>query len=372
VQPEFLPAFEELQRAMTAGDDVVARRILRGIQARGPTGAALALAQAFERVLAGREAVAELRIKLVVRTESKESPAPTPAPEKDANPTGAPDAAPAGASAAGSPAASTGASVAAPVAAADDEKGSASASPKRAGAAPSSLEARVFLVVENTALVPIELRPGPASLQVTKTSVGHMQVVRFGEPMVGGEEQSTETHPYPALRNLGLDPGGSIEVGLAAFFIDVPAGDLAVRLTFDLDLRSGSIVRDGRELPAMHVPVEGCEATCWGKLLCAELEPTPESLEQYVLRPTSITAECALELAVRLPPDQRKETLDRLAARENEISEQHLLELGPALRWLTEDPTLGGDSNLWRAYLAARAGKRAKERPKLELPARSE
>src|SRR5450432_3994497 len=72
VQPEFLPAFEELQRAIATGDDGVARRILRGIEARGPTGPAASLAQAFERVLAGREAVSELHLSLIVRSETKE------------------------------------------------------------------------------------------------------------------------------------------------------------------------------------------------------------------------------------------------------------------------------------------------------------
>ena len=71
-------------------------------------------------------------------------------------------------------------------------------------------------------------------------------------------------------------------------------------------------------------------------------------------------------------PEDRARALDRLAAREREISQVHLEELVPALRWLTEDPTLGGDTDLWRAYLRARAGAKTKERPKLELPVRTE
>jgi hypothetical protein len=318
VQPEFLPAFEDLQRAVAAGDDVVARHILRGIMARSPTGSALSLAQAFERVLAGREAVSELHISLVART-----------------------------------------------------------APNAATTVPSNgeqarMEARLVFVVENTSTVPIELRPGPANLRVTKTSVGRLKMVVPGEPMLGGEQQSSETHPYPQIRDLRLEPGRSVENELARFFIDVPEGDLAVRLTFDLELRSGSIVRDGRELPAMHVPVKACEATCWSTPRYPECQPTPEGLEQYVISAAPITADCALEIAVRMPPEERGRALDRLAEREREISETHLVQLGPALRWLTQDPTLGGDAELWRAYLRARTGAKTKERPKLELPVRSE
>jgi hypothetical protein len=359
VGPEFLPAFAELQRALAAGDDVVASRILRGIMARAPTGAALHLAQAFERVLAGREAVAELRLALVVRASS--TPSLT---------NGSPASAASGRStnASSSTANSTNENSA--------KNDSTTADSSNAGAPPDAtsprMEARLVLVVENTAAVPIELRPGPGNLRVTKTSVSRLKLVQLGEPMLGGEQQSSETHPYAELRNLALEPGASREFDLARFFIDVQGDDLAVRLDFDLELRSGSVVRDGRELPAMNVPVKGCEATRWSKLRYPEAEATPEALATYALRTTTITADCALEMAVRIPDEDRARALDLLAVREKELSEVHLTALVPALRWLTQDPTLGGDSVLWRAYLRARAGAKPKQRAKLELPARTE
>lgn len=388
VAPEFLPAFNELQRALAAGDDAVASRILRGIQARAPTGAALSLAQAFERVLAGREAVSELRLTLVARRETPANVTPASTTGSNATPSGkaisnstdvdttsasttsadATTSNPATAKGASSSAAAQNA--ASPNAAQSDATPTKRTSDGDA-ALPPRMEARLVLVVENTSALPIELRPGPAALRVTKTTVGRLRMVQVGEPMLGGEQQSSETHPFTELRDLRLDASGSLEVELARFFIDVPDDDVAVRLRFDLELRSGSIVRDGRELPAMNVPVKSCEETRWAALRHPEWKGTPEALAQYVFRAAPISADCALEIAVRIPAADRQRALDEIAGREGELSELHLTELGPALRWLTQDPTLGGDPDLWRVWLRARAATKAKERPRLELPART-
>jgi len=60
----FRPAFESLQEALAAHDDVLARRVLTRIQAREPQGLALERARAFERILEGREWAASLRLWL--------------------------------------------------------------------------------------------------------------------------------------------------------------------------------------------------------------------------------------------------------------------------------------------------------------------
>jgi hypothetical protein len=392
VAPEFLPAFNELQRALAAGDDAVASRILRGIQARAPTGAASSLAQAFERVLAGREAVSELRLTLVARRETPANVTPANTTGSKTTPSGnaisnstdvdsasasttSTDATTASTAAANPATANAASSSATAQNAASSNAAQPDATPKSTSdgdaALPPRMEARLVLVVENTSALPIELRPGPAALRVTKTTVGRLRMVQVGEPMLGGEQQSSETHPFTELRDLRLDANGSLDIELARFFIDVPDDDVAVRLRFDLELRSGSIVRDGRELPAMNVPVKSCEETRWAALRHPEWKGTPEALAQYVFRAAPISADCALEIAVRIPAADRQRALDEIAGREGELSELHLTELGPALRWLTQDPTLGGDPDLWRVWLRARAATKQKERPRLELPART-
>jgi hypothetical protein len=368
--PEFVPAFSELERAVAAGDDLTARRILMSIYSRAPQGRTLSLAQAFERVLAGRAAVAELHLKLVARPESDGS--------RGASGAGAPSnsgiASNAGAT---SDAGATINADAPGTALAPSTAGESSlaASPTEAAASADAtaqlgprVVARLMLVAESSSDVPMELRPGPATLTTTKTSVAPVPVTHVPGASAGSQEERSETHPYGEIKSLRVAPGQSVEVELARFFIDVPDNLLAVRLSFELELRSGVIVRDGRELPAMNVGVRGDEVTCWIHLRHPEWKATPESLEEFAVGAGTAAGDCALEIAVRMPPGDRPRALDRLAAREHDISRTRLEELVPALRWLTDDSTLGGDPDLWRAFLRARAAARPRERPALELP----
>lgn len=62
----FEAAFSELAAALADRDDAVARRVVDRVLALGPRGAALARAQAFERVVRGRETIAGLALRLEV------------------------------------------------------------------------------------------------------------------------------------------------------------------------------------------------------------------------------------------------------------------------------------------------------------------
>ena len=64
VDPVFQPALESLHAAVRAGDDDTASAILAHVLSRGPRGRALALALAYERILAGRAAVRALTLGL--------------------------------------------------------------------------------------------------------------------------------------------------------------------------------------------------------------------------------------------------------------------------------------------------------------------
>ena len=70
VSPEFQPALMALRAAVNDHEDETARDILERLLARKPLGEALDLAQGFERILAGRAAVADLVTTLVL--ESRE------------------------------------------------------------------------------------------------------------------------------------------------------------------------------------------------------------------------------------------------------------------------------------------------------------
>lgn len=62
-------AFASLDAALRARDDSLAQRILLRIHARGPRGAALARARAYDRILEGREWVASLGIRLEAKRQ---------------------------------------------------------------------------------------------------------------------------------------------------------------------------------------------------------------------------------------------------------------------------------------------------------------
>lgn len=64
VAAELLPSFEALARAVAAGEDEDARRILQRLRARGLSGKARELADTFGTILRGRELVARLELEL--------------------------------------------------------------------------------------------------------------------------------------------------------------------------------------------------------------------------------------------------------------------------------------------------------------------
>jgi hypothetical protein len=74
IDATFVPAFDALTAAVDAHDDETARRILARIQARNPDGPTQRRADAFERILDGRDLVGALELRLVhelAETEGK-------------------------------------------------------------------------------------------------------------------------------------------------------------------------------------------------------------------------------------------------------------------------------------------------------------
>jgi len=73
VEPRMQPALEALRVALRSGDDEVARSIIRRMRLMGPTGSALELVEAFERIVDGRTALTGLDL----RAECVWMPGPT-------------------------------------------------------------------------------------------------------------------------------------------------------------------------------------------------------------------------------------------------------------------------------------------------------
>ena len=182
-----------------------------------------------------------------------------------------------------------------------------------------------------------------------------------------------ETHTFEKLRSFRVEPSAPSEIRLARFFISVPANSIAVRLTFDLELRSGVVERAEGELPAMRLRVAEASATRLSDRLEAQGAASPGDLAALVQR-GSVTLEGALELAVRVPFDARTSALEALRPIAGSLPGSDMLNLVPTLRWLSRTGDPGGDPEVWRAYLQRRGGPLSHGKPekngrlRLELP----
>lgn len=296
VAPEFLPSLEAVQAAIQAGDDRTARAVLDQMLWRGPRGRTLDIAQAFERILDGREAVQALHIELV----------DTPAPQENA-----------------------------------------------AARSYHALE----LIVRNDGDRAVEFSPGPATL-ITE----HERL-----DVRAAFERTSETHTFEKLPSLDLDVGEEQRMQLLAFYIDPQERTLAERLFFRFEMRSGGVRREGRDLPAMHVPVTEIEVVRLSEALAAR--SAAETAELVKLLDTGrVRTPDALDVVLRLPIAERASALKAVQARVHSLPETDIKELIPALRWLTGASEPGGDPAAWRKWLVRATAKTSEPRAKLVLP----
>jgi hypothetical protein len=228
-----------------------------------------------------------------------------------------------------------------------------------AGAAAGRKLSRLALSVRNTGAVRLDLAPGPGLLHVEHERLDGRAAV----------QTATETKSYEHFATLVLEPGASTEVPLSVFFLELRAGSLAERLVFRFDLRSGTVTRAGRELPAMRFAVTPAEALVLSETLSARGASAPEELLELVDAGRA-RVDAALDLALRLPAGEREPVLDELARRAARLPATDLEALAPALRWLSQSSAPGNDPELWRAWLARRAHPPVRERARLVLPPR--
>ncbi|MFN0009163.1 MAG: hypothetical protein ACKVXR_14765, partial [Planctomycetota bacterium] len=308
LDPTYLPSLQALAQAVESGADREAAGILRRIELRQPRGQVLEIVRAYRRILDGRAVVASLRLRLECRLEPAED-LPADAPE-------------------------------------------------------GARFARLFLVGESDLQETVLLDPGPATLFVTRSVVSRS----------GVERDAVETRAFESLRRLDIGPEAPAEVSLARFFVSAAPGELASRIRFELDLRSGSArilpaeagsAGGGREVPVMRLRVADAEETAFASEVRDLPAAAPEDLLALVSQSATVDRASALEIAVRIRPEDRERTLDLMTPRVEAATEDSVRALVPSLRWIAVTSEPGGGPAAWRAWLAERERKRAGGRPNL-------
>ncbi len=207
--------------------------------------------------------------------------------------------------------------------------------------------------------------PGPGVLHVTVLVI---------DP-AGALSRRVEVVPLDTIKELDVGPDRPARIDLVELPVVLPAGALALRAVFEVDLRAGSMrsadevvpesSRD-RDLPAMRWHVESSEVAVLAKELASQDLAAPGDLAQAALE-GKIDRRKALVIAVRLPRADRDAALDELSRVSRQIAEPVISALGPALRWLATDVNLGEDTDAWRAFLRERA-KSLQRESDLRLP----
>lgn len=288
----FEASFRELADALATRDDVLARRLIERVFARGPRGAALSRAEAFRAVVDGRSSTAAITLRL------------------------------------------------------EHEPG------EQAG------EHRLVLVARQDLGTSVRIRCPGGALLYSCTSLNAQ----------GIENRTQRRLLTDALADLELESGREVRVVLAGFSVPTQNA-LAVRARWDLDVLGGSVLRDGRELPANHVAPEGCELVRLDPRLPAD-PVEPDQFRAYVERGAPSTP-ALLERAVRIAPERRDEALQLALPRLRAAPLEELERLAPALRWLANLREPPVNAVEWREWIDALAERKTKPaRPTLDLPLR--
>jgi hypothetical protein len=183
----------------------------------------------------------------------------------------------------------------------------------------------------------------------------------------GVETRAYDTRLSAALEGLVVPPTGERRVGLCVY--DVQLGRaLALRERWRVATREGQIRDGGEVFPAADVGVASVERTYVASYF-PRTTVVPTEFLSYLPRDT-IALPPLLERAVRIAPERREETLDKLLPVARLLAHtrpQRFEEAAPALRWLARTGAPGVDPESWIAYLEQRAG-RPGARESLLLP----
>ena len=220
----------------------------------------------------------------------------------------------------------------------------------------------LWLVARSRSARPVTLALPPADLKRARAAIDAN----------GLESLEYESTASRVLCGLALAPGGEQRIELLRY--ELPCGRaLAVRERWRLESRSGDLLYDGASYPAARVPVRGCSRERVSPLVAGPEAPG-STLAEVLSGGEALTPRQVLEVALRIPREEREAALRPLGALVEGLPQERIQAVEPALRWLTGNRDIGPDGPRWARYLAARAELGAEpeegERPALDLPAR--
>jgi hypothetical protein len=210
------------------------------------------------------------------------------------------------------------------------------------------------LEIRNPLSSALVLQPGPATLGSVREELTNG----------GAIVRSEDLRPFALPRSIELPPQGRVELPLAEFFLAPRPSERAVRLRFALELRSGTLLCEGQELPAMRwvvAPVSACTRT---ERLRDALEPG----ELMALLRTDTDERGLLDAAARIAEDQRAAALRRLCQALDPATRVDLARFHKALSWLAGE-SLPEDPVRLQEWIRARRPQ--PPRPSLVLPSES-
>jgi hypothetical protein len=215
---------------------------------------------------------------------------------------------------------------------------------------PATSSVRVVLRASSTHATEAALRPGPGTLRVHQTSLAPN----------GAEMHSVWTTHVAGVERVHVPAQGTTDVPLGSFPLAVPADSIAVRVEWDLLLRSGEVLVGEEAYPASDIQVREAALERLAPVL-PDAPVDPAELARYASGATPWVP-ALLERAVRVPRERREEALEALAPLVASGTEAQLERLAPALRWLSgeRDPTEGPLG--WKRMLAERAERSERER----------
>ena len=301
------PALRALEGAVDDGDEALARRILATLRARPLGERERDLVQAFERVLTGRELCAQLEFELRCIL---------------------------------------------PELSGADEGGS-----EESAALP--VEARVVLEIRNT---------GPASL-VLFLPPADLEHLRLGVNARGMESREFSNELLDVFQGVRIEPDARREIPLGRFAL-ARGRALAVRDRWQLSLRAGEILSDGRAYPASRLPSRRCETVTLHPAVAAEGESSPAELVRLLTDPEVSSGHC-LVAGLRLPTEARDAALSELSPRVQSMAledPERLRRVAPLLRWLSRAQEPGTDPGGWAAWFRGWEARRAERARAAEFP----
>jgi hypothetical protein len=208
---------------------------------------------------------------------------------------------------------------------------------------PGTTSVRVFLRASSRHAVEALLLPGPATLRMHQISLAPG----------GAEMHSVWATHVGGLEKIHVPAQGSIVIPLGSYPLLVPRDSLAVRMRWELAIRSGEIRAGEEPYPAAGITVRPVVAERLAAVLpVAPVEPS--ELLRYASGSTPWQP-ALLERTVRIAPERRAEALDLLAPLVAASTETQLERLAPVLRWLTDEPDPESGPLGWKEAMLERA-----------------